>query len=124
MALAQTGEQFAGDAHVTAEPEMPVGRQALQVDQTGACALDPFAHEVIRLADIGSGAEHFAVGRVHSVHHAIKCIRPAQIAAVIGKAGINPRFAGFFVFQQQVGNPAIGRNHKDAVVGVFAPVKE
>ena len=46
-------------------------------------------------------------------------VMPAMLAVVVGEQGINTRFAGFLVFEQQVGDAPEGRDHEDPAIGVL-----
>ena len=126
MRLAQTRQQFADLQHMFRQPEMAVAAQALQVDQAIARAVDPFRHKGPRLFNIRRMIQHSGMGRFHRGPDTGQRVMPAVAGIGVGKLRIDPRFAGLFMFQQQVGDAAKGRHHEHAAIkiGPLTPADE
>ena len=107
MGFAKTRQQLARQHHVLAQAEMPVGTEPLQVDQAVAYPVDPVAHEIIRIAQIGGMVEDRTVRLAHTVGNLRQRVHPAVIVLVIGEAGIDACVAGLLVLEQQVGNACL-----------------
>ena len=118
MRLSQTGQQFTHPAHMFGQPEVTVGAKPLQIEQAVARTLDPVAHEIRGVRNVGGVVERFAMCLFHRDLRALQRVEPAVVVVVFCKKSIDPLFARLLVFEQQVGDAAKGRHDENAVVGI------
>ncbi len=95
---------------------MPVGTELLQAVHALAGIVDARVDELVGGVQLVLGAEQFGVLGQHALAHVLQRLAPGALALGVGEALIDAGFAGFLVFQQQVGHAAVGRDDEDALV--------
>ena len=77
--LAKGRQHLAHGHQMLVEAEMPVGTQALQVEQAAPDALDAVAHESVGGVAVGMITENVAIDRLHVVGDAGQRVSPQRI---------------------------------------------
>ncbi len=116
--LADPGEQFAHRHQLFLDAEAAVGAQAREVFEARRDRGDARVDEGVGLVAAFGPREHSGVAFVHRAADILHRLAPAAHILVGDEAAIDAGHAALLVLEQQVGHPAIGRDHKNAIVEI------